>query len=60
MDERGKLSNDSGNKITFIRGRFSFYYFLHNRFRGRFRDSNRADKGRFGENNLANRPRVKD
>ena len=60
MDEGGKLSNDSGNKITFIRGRFSFYYFLHNRFRGRFGDSNTADQGRFGENNSANRPRLKD
>ena len=60
MDEWGELSNDSSNKITFIRGRFSFYYFLHNRFGGRFRNSNKADRVRFGENNSVDRPRVKD
>ena len=47
FDEGGKLSNDSGNKIIVIRGRFSFHYFPHNRFRGR-------------ENNLANRSRFLD
>ena len=35
-DEGGKLSNDSSNKITVIGGRFSLYYFPHNRFGGRF------------------------
>ena len=61
-DEGGKLSNDSGNKITFIRGRFSFHYFPHNRFWGRFGsrfgDWSTADRGR--ENNFANRSRYLD
>ena len=58
FDEGGKLSNDSGNKIIVIRGRFSFHYFPHNRFGGRFGDRSTANRSR--ENNLANRSRFLD